>query len=277
MSWETKRILVVAKAYPETSTKHGSVVCTAGITDAGDWVRLYPIPFELFTRGSKLHRYSIIECECKKATGEKLRRKESHKVRPGSIRIVDSSLYNPADWEARSRWILPHLSVSVERLNEMFEEDHTTLGFIKPKEIQSFYRTHDLEIFDVDNREFQITIDGKRTPILTRIPHIFKYRFSCQGCGPGAEHNIQCEDWELLESYRKWGVKYKDPDVLWEKIHAKFFDSMVEEKDLHFFMGMHSQFPSWLIIGLYYPPKIASDEDAKFIDKSIFEFNESSD
>ena len=48
MSWEKKKILLVVKAYPESSKKHGSVVCTAGVTDDGELIRIYPIHFENF-------------------------------------------------------------------------------------------------------------------------------------------------------------------------------------------------------------------------------------
>ena len=66
---------------------------------------------------------------------------------------------------------------------------------------------------------------------------------------------MQCEDWELLESYRSWGQRYGDEDTLWEKLHEKFFEKMLAEKELYFYVGTFSQYPTWLIIGLYYPPK----------------------
>ena len=63
MQWETKRVLLTVKAYPEVSKKYGETVCLAGITEEGDFIRLYPVPFELF-RSRKLPKYSWIEVEC---------------------------------------------------------------------------------------------------------------------------------------------------------------------------------------------------------------------
>ena len=40
---ETLRFLVTAKTHPLPSTKYRETVCTAGITEAGEWVRLYPV------------------------------------------------------------------------------------------------------------------------------------------------------------------------------------------------------------------------------------------
>lgn len=65
---------------------------------------------------------------------------------------------------------------------------------------------------------------------------------------------MQCEDWELFESYRSWGDRYKDPDILWEKLREKF-SIWMKERELYFIMGMYSQYPTWFIIGIYYPPK----------------------
>jgi hypothetical protein len=66
---------------------------------------------------------------------------------------------------------------------------------------------------------------------------------------------MQCEDWELFESYRSWGKCYGEPDVLWKKLKGKFYSWMLEKRDLYFVMGMYSQYPTWFIIGIYYPPK----------------------
>jgi hypothetical protein len=89
---------------------------------------------------------------------------------------------------------------------------------------------------------------------LEKIPYIFKYEFQCDGKNC-KNHNIMCEDWELLEAWRSWKIKYKTEDVLWSKVYEKFHDYFINKCDLYFYMGTHSMFPSWLIIGIYYPPK----------------------
>ena len=66
---------------------------------------------------------------------------------------------------------------------------------------------------------------------------------------------MQCEDWELFASYQRWGQRYGDTDTLWEKLHEKFFEKMLAEKELYFYVGTDGQYGQWLIIGLYYPPK----------------------
>jgi hypothetical protein len=265
----TKRILIVVKAYPEHSRKHGDVVCTAGLTEDGEWIRLYPIDYTKFRGFHKIQKYTIIDCEVKPAKGEKLGRKDSFRVRDGTIRTFDKGLVKPADWDGRKEWIMPHLSPSIEALREDFTRDRTSLGLIKPSEILEFYSKEDLRTDLHLMVDYQMTIEGAKVPIVTRIPHQFKYRFRCDGCVGEGVHDIQCEDWELLESYRSWGKRYPDPKGLWDKLHDKYFDYMVNKRDLHFFMGTHSQQPSWLIIGLFYPPSVDETPTESSIQSSL--------
>ena len=61
MTWEKKRVLITAKAAPETSTKYGECICTAGVTDDGEFIRLYPIPLDIFRRGNGFKKFDWIE------------------------------------------------------------------------------------------------------------------------------------------------------------------------------------------------------------------------
>ena len=38
------RVLVTVKAYPKPSGKYEELVCTAGFTESGKWIRIYPLP-----------------------------------------------------------------------------------------------------------------------------------------------------------------------------------------------------------------------------------------
>jgi hypothetical protein len=257
MTWEKKRVLVTVKAYPEKSKKYGEVVCTIGLTDEGDWIRLYPIPFNVFSGRDGLKKYDWIEVDCKRAE-EKLSRKESYRIRDGSLKITDRSLSlikvkGRANWVERNKILLSHISPSLEELRDNFDDDRTSIGLIKPAELLEFYKTDELKIYG-DTKSFQQSLFGTCIPEIEEIPHLFSYRFRCFGCKEGTEHNIQCEDWELFESYRSWGKKYGDTSLLWEKLHDKYY-RLMKDNDLYFFMGMFSQFPTWLIVGLYYPPR----------------------
>src|SRR4030042_628151 len=179
MTWEKKCITIVTKAYPEYSKRHGSVACTAGITEDGEWIRLYPIDMRHFIGKDKISKFDIIEVECT-PDSDKLGRKESHKVRPDSIRIIDKSLTKPKiDWKRRNQIVLPLISESIQKLQDSYEKDRTSLGLIRPREILDFIKTEDLQINEKDSWSFTVNLDGTRIPNVSKIPHIFKYRFKC--------------------------------------------------------------------------------------------------
>jgi hypothetical protein len=264
MTWRKRRVLVTVKAAPERSKKYGECVCTAGITEEGEFIRLYPISLDVFRRGPRFKKFSWIEVECERVEGEKLGRKESYRIREGSIRIVDTSLTeSPVDWAGREKFLAPLRSPSVESLVEAFDRDRTSLGLIRVGDLQRFYKSEEPDVPGAkDLRIMQATFDtmggmGRPKWILNQIPHVFRYKFRCDV--PTAicrGHDMTCEDWELFESNRKWPERYGTPEMLWEKLHDRYFTRM-KDADLQFFMGTESQYGSWLIVGLYYPKKPA--------------------
>ena len=117
-----KKIYLLVKAYPEKSKKHGSSMCTAGLTVDGEWIRVYPIDLNYYQLNrEKLHKWNIIEGDVIEAS-EKLSRKESYKIRERTIRLIDNSLTQLATsskkkkeiWNKRNKIILPHLNNSME-------------------------------------------------------------------------------------------------------------------------------------------------------------------
>jgi hypothetical protein len=174
MTWEKKRVLVTVTAYPEKSKKYGQVVCTIGLTEEGDWIRLYPIPFNVFSGPKKLRKYDWIEVNCKKAE-EKLRRKESYRIRDGFLKIVDTSLSSrkikgKVDWIERNKLILSHVAPSLEDLQAKFDEDRTSIGLIKPVEVFEFYKKGDLQSYE-DPKVFHQSLFGSKIPEVEEIPH----------------------------------------------------------------------------------------------------------
>ncbi len=255
MSFLQKRVLLTVKAYPEKSKHYGAVVCTAGITDSGEFVRLYPFPFENFRGGKNIRKYSWISVECEKAS-EYLNRKESYKVRYSTLKVlghVDTG--DDRLWKERNELVLPLLSHSMEELEKRSKVDYTSLGLIKPREIVDLTIDEKEGTDDQEKeilREVQMTLDGHARTDLENINYNFRYHFFCDD--PNCRgHSIMCEDWEMIEAWRKWLREYDDRNTAVQKFREKYFDFMLQ-RNIHFFVGTHSRFNTWLIIGLYYPP-----------------------
>ena len=129
---EKKRILILVKVEPAPSKKYGSTVCTAGITEDGEFIRLYPIPFSLFCdKDRKFSKYDWIECECEKAEPGDDARKESYKVKADSIHVV-GHIDTDYRWAERNNIVRPHISRNFKEL----VAEGSSLGIIRPKEVK---------------------------------------------------------------------------------------------------------------------------------------------
>ena len=266
MSWEKKKFLIVVKAYPERSGSYGSTICMAGLTEDNEWIRIYPVVFDYYIKKLKFEKFTWIEAEIRKAK-EKLKRKESYKVNMDSIRVVDTSLVLKGKtekekrkiWSKRREIINNNLSSSIYELKENWKKNNLSLGVIKPKLIDLHFRKPIDDIKIEHEKLIQKTLDGKKISVADQIEHKISYKFKCQdskcSCNytKKKHHDIICEDWELGESLRTWDYSSEEKEM---KIRQKYFDEMKIKRDLYFFMGMYSQFTTWLIIGLFYPPKI---------------------
>jgi hypothetical protein len=250
-----EKILVLVKAYPSLSQRYVETVCVAGVTDKGEWRRLYPVPYRRLQQQQRFKKYHWIEADTTPNTHEKLGRKESHKVDAASIRILSAVGTEKGTWSARNRLLLPLKTHSLEALEELKKKDKTSLGLIRPKAVTDFKiiplsecREWERELIEGNQR----TLFEEYTSPLEKIPWKFSYSFTCDD--PRCKgHTIMCEDWELMESWRSWRKQYPTQDLLLAKIKEHYFDWM-KQRDLHFFVGTEWRYNRFIIIGLYYPP-----------------------
>lgn len=259
MNWEEREVLLIVKTYPATSKSYGDLVCTAGIfEDTEEWVRIYPITWLKYAKNN-LKKFVRFKAILKPDESDYLSRKESYKIKQNTIKITDTSLTKPSKkgvWEERTRILKKIQSSSVEELRTKFQIDKTSLGIIKPRiNTVKFRNRKPLEDIEINvEATTQYDLFGEKINKVDEIEKAFSYKFKCDNLECKG-HDIICEDWELLEAFRSWQKKYPNFEVLKEKLYIKFQDWMVK-RDLYFIMGTHWKFPTWIIIGLFYPPKI---------------------
>lgn len=56
-----QKVLITVKTYPTLSSKYAELVCTAGITEDGKWIRIYPVPFRRLKDYYQFSKYTWIE------------------------------------------------------------------------------------------------------------------------------------------------------------------------------------------------------------------------
>ena len=250
--YQRKKVLVTAKAYPTPASKGAEVSCTAGITDDGKWIRLFPIPFRYMDGNQQFKKYEWIGVDAKKSSDP---RKESYEVDVNSLNVVSKPLSTDKEWKAHKEIIFPLLSPSLCHLKKWRKQTGDTLGIFKPRIIHKFVIERVTPYWAPDELEklMQPLLYEKRPfKPLEKIPYRFSYEFTCSepSC---TGHKLMCVDWELCQAYRSWKQKYGD-NWKWA-IENKFETEMVFKYDTHFFVGtIHGHPNVWIIIGLFYPP-----------------------
>src|SRR5260370_19334673 len=108
---ETKRALIVVRTYPTPAMKGVEVSCTAAITDQGEWLRLFPIPYRFLTHDQRFRKYQWIDVTVTKASDARPESFKLHGEIP--IRIVSDILPTDNEWQARKDIVFPVKATSL--------------------------------------------------------------------------------------------------------------------------------------------------------------------
>jgi hypothetical protein len=255
--WSSKKILITVRTYPVPARKGIEVSCTGGVTEDGQWIRLFPVPYRFLEEDKRFRKYQWIEVSVTKAKNDP--RPESHNLRVDTIRILSS--VSPADgWRARKdklRHLIRPSMCALERYRK--EHGSPTLGLFKPGRIERLVieptaANWSLKEAAILNQQLLPFQTGPAQP-LEKIPFEFRYKFQCdhRSCGG---HDMTCFDWEVGQSYRRWRDRYGDH---WEpKFRERYERDVIDKYDTHFYVGTLHQYPgTWIIVGLFYPPRQA--------------------
>jgi len=251
---ESKRALIVVRTYPTPAKRGVEVSCTAAITDKGEWLRLFPVPWRLLGQDQRFRKYQWVEVAVTKASDP---RPESYKLKQDGIKIVSEPLSTVKEWKARKDVIFPlkaHCICCLQR--ERDANGFPTLGFFRPKTIKRLVIKPDSPEWTAAQlaalRQGHLFVENPKRE-LEKIPHKFSYEFDCEhdGC---LGHRFICTDWEMGQSWRSWKAKYGDR---WEAaFRQKYETEMIEKNDTHFYVGTVHQYPNaWIIVGIFYPPR----------------------
>lgn len=256
---EKLKVLITVKTYPIPSKKYDELVCTAGVTESGDFIRLYPINFRELPYSRQYKKYQWIELLAEKHRGRDMR-KESYRPDNDSIRLIGEPIPStPGNWAERAKYVLAGKAGSMEDLCSRQEHDHTSLGIFKPKEIKDLIITQDNtewpQKFINALRQQRLFEERRKTLVPPRkVPYKFQYRFVCDDSRCKG-HRMMIEDWEVGALFWRMvdqGYTYEEAV---QKVRDKFLNDLCgPDKDTHFFVGTILAYPkSWVVIGVFYP------------------------
>ncbi len=250
------KVLITVMTYPLPSRGYQELVCTAGITEEGEWVRLYPVDYRYRPPYQQFRKYQWIEVELADRGEGNDQRKESRKPVLNSIRLSGEPLDTQNNWEARCQIIDKLPMYTVNELKTLYDQDKTSLGIVRPAGVL------DLKIEESDpdwKPEWQGVLNqfllfGQQPKPLAKIPFKFSYVFECEDSI--SPHNAMIEDWELGVLYLKEVDRLGDEHKAAESVKHKFFDELCgSDKDTRFFMGTVFPYNTWVVLGVFWPPK----------------------
>lgn len=258
------RILITVKTYPNLTQKE-ELVCTAGITEDGRWIRIYPVPFRKLDYSHRYKKFQWITVNIEPA-GPRDRRPESHKLIDYDIQVGEEV----KEWETRKDYLLNGslpIYDSREKLLAEMRKNGTSLAIFKPnrvlkmthKEVERAWPKKCLDALKVRQEQgnFLNLDDGQYLcETAEKIPYVFRYQFEDVD---GHQIHMMVEDWEigmLFLNTRKDHGEAKAVEMVKEK-----YMKMAAENDIYFFLGtsfknQQKNAPNpFLIVGVFAPPK----------------------
>ncbi len=263
-----KKILITVTTYPLPSRSYDELVCTAGVMENGDWIRIYPVPlsFLIDLKGTGRMRnvkYTWIELDLKKRLDDF--RPESYSPLNYDFKdiVIGDRINTDGNWYERKQYCLRNIYTNKNKLLEDSKAPkNISLATFKPTKVLGVECKEDDREWRDEWKELRKQGDLFETvkPIETLIPKLpfkFFYRFLDD---EGNESKLMIENWEIGALY--WNcLKNADgnENTALRKVKEQYEDNFIQHKDLYFFLGttkrwhsrrMHNPF---VIIGVFYP------------------------
>ena len=250
------KVLITVKTYPQPSQKYRETVCTAGITEAGEWVRLYPVPFRYLSRVSHYRKYQWVAVQLGERGASGDPRPESHRPNLESIQLCGEPLTTARKWAERRAVIDPMPHYTLNQLRDLYQRNRTSLGIVRPTRIIDVEYEPETEKWKprIQRLFDQMPLFGEGQKSLRKLPYRFRYVFECSDSAK--PHKAQIVDWELGALFNKEAVRLKSDKEAAESVRHKFLNGLCrEDLDTRFFMGTRLPYNTWMVLGVFYPER----------------------
>lgn len=265
-----KRILLTVTTYPLPSRSYDELVCTAGILENGDWIRIYPVPLSFLlsqraTGDNKLSKYTWMELDLNERKDDF--RPESYS--PKNYDFRDLKLFERIDtksnWALRKEHCLKNVYTNLNKLIEASKEPvNKSLATFKPSVIERLEIEEDEREWKNEWKELRkqgdlFSQDKAPEILIPKLPFKFYYRFKDDS---GKVSRLMIEDWEIGQLY--WNclkAAEGNESIALDKVKQRYEVEFINKKELYFFLGTTKQWHMrrsknpFVIIGVFYPRK----------------------
>lgn len=249
------RLMVTVKAYPSPSTKYEETVCCAGITQDGDWVRLYPVPYRDLPGQGKFRKYDIVDVTAQRRESHKDNRPESWRPLLNTMKIVDH-IPPTGNWDGRLAWIRPTILNGYAELLKLQESENKSLAAFRPSKLLG------VKVKDNTNRWSskqlaaiqQSDLFSQKEP-LEEVPYRFQIGFEDEIGNP---HWLSIIDWEFFELWRGERTRLGCEQKACEQVRRKLEEVTSETNDLILFAGNQAdprKRKTFMLLGCCYPKR----------------------
>jgi len=258
------KVLILVKTYPQISRKHVETVCTAGLTEDGKWVRLYPIPFRKLEYEQQYKKFEWMNVPLVRNTDDF--RPETYRPHMSEMKRGDFV----KNWDERRQIIFSNTPVfsNLTTLIAQAKSDKVSLAIFKPTGIVDFKVENTERDWPQDRLEciramskqgtfFQTPEElAREFEVVKKVPYKFSYTFKDD---EGRPSTMMIADWEIGMLYWNCFEQYKDEQVATEKVKQKYFGEFLK-KDVYLFLGTtkehHNTAPNpFIIVGVMAPPR----------------------
>jgi hypothetical protein len=264
------KVLITVTTYPLPSRSYDELVCTAGILETGQWIRIYPVPlsFLIDLKGSgKVNnvKYTWIELELNKRKDDF--RPESYSPRYYDFRDlnVHDRLDTGNNWQLRKELCLQNIYTNLSKLIEASKAPtNVSLATFKPSQITGFEIEQDEREWKNEWKEIRKQGDlfaTEKSPeiLIPKLPYKFFYRFTDE---TGKSSRLMIEDWEIGALF--WNClrgAEGNENIALEKVREQYESNFIKNKDIYLFLGTTKEWHMrraknpFVIIGVFYPKK----------------------
>lgn len=264
------KVLITVTTYPLPSRSHDELVCTAGVLETGEWIRIYPVPlsFLIDLKGNgevNNVKYTWFELELRKRTDDF--RPESHSPINYDFRDLQiiERLDTKSNWLLRKNFVLKNVYTNMAELIELSKAPtNVSLATFKPASIlrlewKEEAREWKDEWKDLRKQGDLFATDKDPAILIPKLPYKFSYVFTDD---TGKERRLMIEDWEIGALYFNClRAAEGDEAIALRKVKEKYEDDFKANKDIYFFLGTTREWHlrraknPFVIIGVFYPKR----------------------
>lgn len=253
---EKLRVLILVMTYPHPSRKYTELVCTAGATEDRKWVRLYPIDYRYRNPSQRYHKYQWIEVEVSRPCEDP--RPESRRPNLDTLRVCPEKLEG---WDQKRAFVDGLPVYSVRQLQQAYKERRMSLGVVIPKRIL------DVEVRRAKQKDWkeswqqaqaQTSLFHGAPKKLEKLPFTFHYIFECHD--DLKPRRAMVEDWEIGVLFLKERDRLGSETRAAESVREQLLRMVGKNREPRFFMGTRFPYNTWLILGVFWPPRIAGQQ-----------------